>query len=532
MNAERWQNVKDILEKAVTLEASRRPSYLEEACAADTELRAEVESLLQSHDRAGAGFLQRPAIELLEPAIADLTRKSRVGRRVGVYEIIGEIAHGGMGEVYRARRVDGQYEKEVAVKLVRVGLDTSFVLERFRHERQILASLEHPHIARLLDGGTTEDGIPYLVMELIAGVPIDRYCDDHQLSITDRLRLFRQACSAVQYAHQRLVIHRDIKPNNILVTQNGVPKLLDFGVAKILDPSAGAETTLARPMTPEYASPEQIRGEPITTASDVYSLGVALYQLLTGRLPYLGDSQNLHALAKEICEIDPLRPSTAIQHPRAARPPQLGELASEQVNVLREVSTAKLRRRLAGDLDNIVLKALRKEPQRRYVSVEQLDEDLRRHLEGLPVGARKDSWPYRASKFTQRHKVGLFATAMVTLALLTGMVLTVREARIAEANRKRAEQRFNDVRRLASSLMFEVHDAIKDLPGSTPARKLLVSRALEYLDSLSREAREDVSLQRELATAYERIGDVQGQPRQANLGDPSAAPRNQAVLLE
>ncbi|MBZ5571559.1 MAG: serine/threonine protein kinase [Acidobacteriia bacterium] len=521
MKAERWQHVKEVLEKAVDLEPDERSSYLDGACAADPELRQEVESLLVFHERAGDHFLQTPAADLLNCSAEDSVPVARVGRRVGVYQIVEEIGRGGMGEVYRATRVDGQYEKEVAVKLVRVGLDTSFVLERFRHERQILASLDHPNIARLLHGGTTEDGIPYLVMELIAGKPIDQYCDEHYLSITQRLHLFRQACSAVQYAHQRLVIHRDIKPSNILVTETGEPKLLDFGIAKILDPSADRETTVLRPMTPEYASPEQVRGQPITTASDVYSLGVVLYQLLTGRSPYSGDTSTAHQLARAVCEDEPAKPSAVIFTPN--RRDNGTESSKELLGRIHEGSPAKLRRRLAGDLDNIALKALRKEPQRRYASVEQLAEDLRRHLVGLPVIARSDSWTYRAAKFTRRHKVGMLATAMVVLALLTGMVLTLREARIAQVQRQRAERRFNDVRRLANSLMFEVHDSIKDLPGSTPARKLLVSRALEYLDGLTQEAKGDESLQRELADAYERIGDVQGQPRQANLGDAAGA---------
>lgn len=523
MNPERWQQMKSVLERAVDLDPADRCSYLDEACACDAELRSEVESLLQSHDRAGTGFLHRPAIDLVGgPAKGKVG--SRVGTRAGVYEIVEEIARGGMGEVYRARRWDGVYEKEVAIKLVRVGLDTSFVIERFGHERQILASLDHPYIARLLDGGTTDEGIPYLVMELIAGTPIDEYCDAHRLSITNRLQLFRQVCSAVQYAHQRLVIHRDIKPSNILVTANGDPKLLDFGIAKILDPSAEREATVVRPMTPEYASPEQIRGGPITTATDVYSLGVVLYRMLTGASPYAAETRSLHELSRVICETDPARPSTVVLQLQSPASENGSErLTRERLSHLRESAPAKLKRRLSGDLDNIALKALRKEPQRRYASVEQLAEDVRRHLEGLPVNARKDSWPYRAGKFVRRHKVGMLATAMVALALVTGMALTVREARIAEANRKRAEQRFNDVRRLANSLIFELHDSIKDLPGSTPARKLLVTRALEYLDSLSKEAKGDTSLQRELATAYERIADVQGQPRQANLGDAAGA---------
>ena len=284
--------------------------YLDRNCAGDPELRAEVESLLCSHEAAGGDFLGSPRIDLRELA-GTQDGGGYVGRRIGVYKIVEEIGHGGMGEVYRASRVDGQYDKQVAIKLVRVGLGSPFLNERFRHERQILASLDHPNIARLYDGGTTEDGIPYLVMELIEGVPIDQYCDEHDLSVSERLKLFTEVCAAVQYAHQRLVIHRDIKPSNILVTEDRVPKLLDFGIAKIVDPSMDAETTWVRPMTPEYASPEQIRGEPITTATDVYSLGVVLYRLLTGKSPYR-ESTRTHEFFQVVCETEPVRPSTAV----------------------------------------------------------------------------------------------------------------------------------------------------------------------------------------------------------------------------
>jgi serine/threonine protein kinase len=312
LNPERWQQVREILDKTIALRTSERSPYLDKVCTGDLELRTEVESLLGSHEQAGSIFLNTPAVDL-KSAIPDIGRKpDRAGSRIGVYQIMEEIGHGGMGEVYRAVRADGQYDKQVAIKLVRVGFDTSLVLERFRHERQILASLDHPNIARLHDGGTTEDGIPYLVMELIEGMPIDQYCDTHDLDIPERLRLFNQVCAAVQYAHQRLVIHRDIKPGNILVTREGIPKLLDFGIAKILDPSAGAETTIVRPMTPEYASPEQIRGEPITTATDVFSLGVVLYRLLTGCSPYPENAHTPHEFARMVCEMEPTRPSTAV----------------------------------------------------------------------------------------------------------------------------------------------------------------------------------------------------------------------------
>lgn len=310
MNPERWREIRNVFDHVVSLPLSERVPYLDAACASDPDLRKEVESLLTFNSEAGPGFLSTPAVNWRKAMPEPVPQ--RVGRRIGAYHILEEIGAGGMGEVYRAARADGQYEKQVAIKLVRGGYDTVAVLDRFRHERQILASLDHPNIARLLDGGTTDDGLPYLVMELIEGTRIDDYCDALDLNVHERLQLFLQVCSAVQYAHQRLVIHRDIKPGNILVTKEGVPKLLDFGIAKILDPSAGAEATIAGPLTPEYASPEQIRGEPITTATDVYSLGVVLYQLLVGRSPYPAKTKTPHEFARAICDFEPERPSVAV----------------------------------------------------------------------------------------------------------------------------------------------------------------------------------------------------------------------------
>jgi serine/threonine protein kinase/tetratricopeptide (TPR) repeat protein len=518
MNAERWQQAKRVLDEAIGMAPAERASYLDRVCVGDSELRHEVESLLQSYEQAGS-FLESPALDLntkISPTV------SRAGSRIGAYRILEEIGIGGMGEVYRAARADGQYDKQVAIKLVRVGLDTSLLLERFRHERQILASLDHPNIARLLDGGTTDAGTPYLVMELLEGVPIDQYCDQHKLSVTQRLQLFRQVCGAVQYAHQRLVIHRDLKPSNVLVTKEGVPKLLDFGIAKILDQGGDAQATVGQSMTPDYASPEQIRGETITTASDVYSLGVVLYQLLTGYSPYRVSANTPHELARAIVETEPERPSTIVLKPKVVAQADT-KTSEERPGGVPEGSPAKLHRRLQGDIDNILLMALRKEPQRRYPSVEQFAEDLRRHLAGLPVIAAKDSWNYRAGKFVQRHRASVIAAGLALVALIVGVSLILREARIARAERERADQRFNDVRKLANSLIFELHDSIMDLPGSTPARELLVSRALEYLDSLARQAKGDTSLQRELATAYERVGDVLGYTYLPNLGDTAGA---------
>jgi serine/threonine protein kinase len=504
MKAEVWQRVREILDQAIATDVSERSLYLDQACNGDSELRSEVESLLRSHDDAGSVFLKNPAADLKAAvATAAAPAHGRIGRRIGAYEIVEEIGHGGMGEVYRAVRADGQFTQQVAIKLVRAGMDAPTILERFRNERQILASLDNPNIARLYDGGTTPDGIPYLVMELIEGTPIDEYCAKSRLEIPARLSLFLQICSAVQYAHQRLVIHRDIKPGNILVTAQGVPKLLDFGIAKILDRAAGTETTLLRPMTPEYASPEQIRGESITTASDVYSLGVVFYRLLTGRSPYPEKTRSPLEFAKAICELEPERPSTVfVKALRVADDTSAATLRTAAKSV-------KRRRALAGDLDNIVLKALRKESDRRYASAEQMAEDIRRHLAGLTVTATPDSVTYRAGKFVRRHTLAMTATGLILVAIAGGVAATLREARIAAANQRRAEKRFDDVRRLANSLMFEIDDSIQDLPGATGARRLLIARSLEYLDSLSHESGGDLSLERELAAAYARLGDLQ-----------------------
>jgi serine/threonine protein kinase/tetratricopeptide (TPR) repeat protein len=456
-----------------------------------------------------------------------------LGQRVGAYELLAELGRGGMGSVWLARRADDQYQKNVAVKLIKGAFDSHLILERFRAERQILAGLDHPNIARLLDGGTTADGRPYFVMEHVDGAPIASYCDGRMLSTTERLELFRGVCAAVHYAHQRLIIHRDIKPANILVTRDGVPKLLDFGIAKLTTVDASdpmAATALAeRPMTPAYASPEQIRGEAMTTSSDTYSLGVLLYELLTGHWPYEIEVRNLLEIQRAVCEQEPLRPSTVVTRPVKSFAPDgtsSGTTDAAAVSGRREGQPEKLRRRLSGDLDNIVLKAMSKEPERRYASVEQLSEDIRRHLEGLPVLARKPTLRYRATKFASRNKVLVAAGALTAAALVCGVAGVAWQARVARFERGRAERRFNDVRALANSFMFDIHDAIRDLPGATPARALLVKRALEYLDSLAEEASGDATLQRELAAAYLRLGDVQGKPYEPNLGDTAGALRS------
>jgi non-specific serine/threonine protein kinase/serine/threonine-protein kinase len=398
------------------------------------------------------------------------------------------------------------------------------VVRRFVIERQTLAALNHPHIVRLVDGGATEDGLPYLVVDYVDGIPIDRYCDQHKLSISQRLRLFVESAMAVHHAHQSLVVHCDLKPSNILVTGEGSPMLLDFGIAKLLDPtsmgiSAQAALTRQRAFTPDYASPEQLRGEPVTTATDIYALGVVLYELLTGHSPYRSSPESLADWIRSVCEEDAEPPSTVIHRvtetaEEDGRPAET--LTPEKVSQSREGDPQSLHRRLRGDLDAIVLKALRKDPRERYGSVDQLAEDIRRHLEGRPVLARGNTTAYVTRKFLQRHKLGVGAAALVLLTLAAGLASTLWESHLAK-------RRFEDVRRLAHTFLFEVHDSIQDLPGSTPARALIAKTGTEYLDRLARDARGDASLQLELAEGYDKIGDVEGNVAGSNLGKPLEA---------
>jgi eukaryotic-like serine/threonine-protein kinase len=527
VNPDQWQQIRSILESALELTPASRKTFLDGVCA-DPSLRQEIDSLLLSHDQAGANALNPGSLSLYFEQ--EIRFRLLPGKRIGPYEIVEEIAQGGMGAVYRAIRADGEYKQQVALKIVRADLGVDLTAGRFRNERQILASLDHSNIAKILDGGTTADGLPYFVMELIDGSPITEYCDQQKLRVDQRLEIFRTVCSAVHYAHQHLVIHRDIKPTNIVVTAEGVPKLLDFGIAKILGPNLlPQDATLTAgglwPMTPEYASPEQLRGGTITTATDVYSLGLVLYQLLSGHRAYRFTSRMPHDIARAIFDSEPERPSAVIRRTEGlgCDDDKKTVLTPERIGQLRGDSLQKLQRRLAGDLDNIAMKAIRKEPRERYNSVEQFAEDIRRHLGSLPVIARKDTAGYRASRFIQRHKAGVTAAMVVAVAVIAGLGATLYEAHIARAERARAEARFTDVRALANALMFDVHDSIENLPGSTPARKLLVERALRYLDTLSRDSASDASLQRELATAYEKVGTVQGNPFGANLGDTQGA---------
>lgn len=434
---DKWLRVDELFRLAAARPVNERNQFLAEACAGDPEVRREVESLLK-FDGANGDFMELPAVVLVPDAFTDHAGNNLSGRRIGRYRIQREVGRGGMGAVYEAWRDDEEFRQRVAIKLVKRGLGTDDILRRFRQERQILAALEHPNIARLLDGGTTDDGLPYLAMEFVEGLPVTQYCDQNKLSIDERLKLFLVVCSAVSYAHQHLVIHRDLKPGNVLVTSEGAPKLLDFGIAKLLGTESeardGHTVTQFGVMTPEYASPQQVRGEQVTTATDVYSLGVLLYELLTGQRPYRLTSRSPDEVARVICEQEPTRPSRAIRD-RETRRWGSGETQKPSSQVASSPCPRVSASGLKGDLDNIILRALRKEPERRYASVEQFAEDIRRHLDGLPVSARPDTFAYRSAKFVRRHRAGVTVVALVLIGLVIALATVAWQARVAARER-------------------------------------------------------------------------------------------------
>jgi eukaryotic-like serine/threonine-protein kinase len=467
-----WEQVRTLFHDASERDINVRADVL---AGADPLVRAEVESLLAAHDER-TPFLEESVWQLI-----DAQQGERLaGSLIGPYRIVRQLGRGGMGTVFLATREDEEFEQRVAIKLVRGG---EMLVQRFRQERQILASLEHPNIARLLDGGTTPDGLPYVVMEYVDGMPIDAYCRTYALSIPDKLRLFLQLCDAVEHAHRALIIHRDIKPANVLVTADGVAKLLDFGIAKLTSTSGPLDATATRIWTPQYASPEQLLGRVVTTSTDVYSLGVLLFELLAERKPFDADTR---------------LPNTEAPLPSS--------VAHGAANI----------RALRGEVDDMVMAALEVDPARRYGSVEKFAEDVRRYLSGHPIAARRSTFGYRASKFVRRNLLAVAAAVVIVVITAIAFAATLHQKRIAE-------RRFDEVRSLARAVVFELHDAIAPLPGSTPARELLVRRALVYLDKLAAEAEDNTSLRVELAGAYLKIGDVQGLPYQANLGDTAGA---------
>lgn len=531
MQAENWQQIKELLNEALLLTPSKRKDFLR-ADGITPEMRAEVESLIGFED-ASADLMQLSAVEFSKDFVADDV-ESLSGHEIGPYRVIRELGQGGMGAVYLAERIDGKFQQRVALKLLKREMNTSALRRHFEQEREILASLEHPNIARLLDAGTSDDKVPFIAMEYVDGLPIDDYCNSRGLDLEARLELFRTVCAAVEYAHRNLVVHRDLKPSNVLVTNDGVPKLLDFGISKILskgyEEADSATITRMGVMTPSYASPEQLKREGVTTLSDVYSLGVILFELLSGHRPFEDKEHDLREIYGAVLEKDPVPPSSLIStgaQPRPANPAPPNDDSNTRTRVDHARRTTPnpvslSSQSIRGDLDNIVLKALRKEPERRYSSAGNLSEDINRHLHGLTVTARPNTFSYRASKFVGRNRAGVVAAAIVILAVIGGVATTLWQARVAQAERAKAEKRFNDVRKLANSYLFDVYPEIENLEGSLKAREKIITNALQYLDGLANEATGDLALQAELATAYEKIGDVQGALTNSSLGNIQA----------
>ncbi|MET0533391.1 MAG: serine/threonine-protein kinase [Steroidobacter sp.] len=500
MNSQRWQQIKRVFTATLERPAGERISYLQLACGADDDLLAEVCSLLEAESCTG---------DFTEPTALNAPSVEWKGRRLGSYRIVSEIGRGGMSHVYKAVRDDDQYHKQVAIKLLRPGLHTQSLLQRFRAERQMLAELNHPNIAQLLDGGVTDTQAPYLVMEYIEGRPIDVYCEERSLSIRKRLELMRTLCGAVHYVHRHLVVHGDLKGNNILVTDNGVVKLLDFGIAKLLTTSPNLDNPVGTmltwfALTPEYASPEQSRGEAVTTASDVYSIGVLLYRLLSGTLPFETTRDAFMA---------------NIAADRPDRVPPVPSIKAAQGDAFYCEAVREVR----GDLDAIVMKAMRPDPHDRYGSAEHLAEDLTRYLRGVPVHARPGTATYRLTKFVQRHKAASISTSLFATAFLAAVVATGWQTHIVSIERERAERHYSEVRELTNTYLRDVYDAASNLPGATAVRKLLVENSLKHISALEDEAEDSLEFQRDLAWAYQKFGDVQGDYLGANLGDTQGA---------
>jgi eukaryotic-like serine/threonine-protein kinase len=485
--SERWDRVSAILSEALDLPQADRDAFVAGQIERYPALRTEVLGVWDEMSRTGS-VLDRP------PAAGPPDQAA-----LGPYRIVGELGEGGMGVVHLAERSDGQFTRKVAIKRVGSARPTFDALRRFREEREILARLDHANITRLLDSGLDPSGVPYLVMEHVEGLPLTAYCRQHALTASQRLELFLKVCAGVQHAHQHLVIHRDIKPANILVAGTGEPKLLDFGIAKALGDSAPQDVTrTAHPaLTLDYASPEQVRGQMVTTASDVYSLGVLLYELLADRKAYHLGEHSLADGVRLVCELTPVPPS--------------------------QVAPAERRAELRGDLDAIVAKAMEKAPLDRYASVADLAADVTAHLGHQPVRARRASFAYVARKFVRRHRAGTAMAAAGLLLVGAGVGAVLWQARVAERERVRAQRRFDEVRQLAHYVIFDLHDGVAKLPGATELRRQMIERSLAYLDSLASEAAGDPRLQLELAEAYSRLGDVLGRRDVANLGDRAGA---------
>ena len=507
MVQDRWDRVRALFDEALDQDPEARVAFIAAGSAGDEALEREVLDLLAAHETTDT-LLDVPALQALAEVPGEGPERSMAGRRIGPYVLEEEIGRGGMGTVYRASRVEGEFEQTVAVKILPLGYGRTTILKRFRAERQILARLDHPNIARLLDGGTTPEGLPYFVMEFVEGRRIDHYADEERLSVERRLELFLTVCSAVQAAHQSLVVHRDLKPSNILVTADGLPKLLDFGIAKVLDPLSAddAELTMTalRPMTPDYASPEHIRGDPVTTASDVYSLGVILYHLLTGRRPYTLTGQSASQVEQTVGRRLPARPSLVVSAPsRDHDSPSPVELAFR-----RGTTPDRLRRRLSGDLDNIVLMALRKEPERRYGSAERFADDIQLHLDGRPVGARSPTVAYRFGKFARRHWPTVLSGILMLLSMAAGFGAARWQAGQTATAVAVAERRADEIRTLASALVSDLDADLARLPGSDAVREDALRRALGTLGQLAGESEQDEEYLGPMAVGHRKLAEL------------------------
>ncbi len=494
MNSLRFDEIFNI---ALELSPAERQALIQAECRGDTIFQKKLESLLEADARAeNEFFLDKPAV-LLDP---EFFGDSLVGQTIGRYKIVGEIGAGGMGAVYLATRADGEFEQQVAVKFLRDALFSAESKRRFLQERQILARLKHPFVAQLIDGGATVEGTPYLVMEYVEGDPITVYVERNNLTVNERLDLFRKVCQAVSFAHQNFIVHRDLKPDNILIAKDGTPKLLDFGIAKFLSETDVQSTvTQIQAFTPAYAAPEQISGESITAASDVYSLGVVLYESLTGVKPR---RERASASSDEALPV--------FRKDEPARFSSIGNSIftnGSQTNGNSKLKTKNLKF-LRGDLNTIIIKALKNDAARRYASVENFAEDVRRHQVGLPIAARPDTVHYRAGKFIERHRIGVFAAALLVLAVIFAVAATARQSAIAERERSRAERRAENLRKISNSFVAELHDEIIKLPGSLPARRLLLQRGMEQLDALAAESEGNAELQDELAHGYYNLGEM------------------------
>ncbi len=514
-----WDQISHLLDEVLDLPSEKREAYLASACADDPTLRREIETLLdlesEAQEKIGESVMTfapklLPEADEILPPPAEMAE----GERIGSYRIVRQLGQGGMGTVYLAQRADGLFEQAVAIKLIKRGFDTDDLLSRFTYERQILAALDHPNIARLYDGGMTSDGQPYFIMEYVDGVPLNDYCDHNRLTTKQRLALFRTVCRAVQYAHQNLIVHRDLKPSNILVTEDRTVKLLDFGIAKLLDEEDAEQTApVTRPgmrfLTPEYASPEQIRGEAITTATDVYQLGVLLYELLTGRRPYRLTERLKYEIERVILEEEPTRPSMVVGQTQEVRQGKnITQITPETVSEARSTTAEGLQRRLSGDLDNIVLKALKKDAGERYGTVEQFAEDLKRHLVGLPVSARRETLAYRMRKFVQRNKAGVAAAVAIAILLVSVAGLAIVFAVTTVRQNQQITQERDKARQVTAFLadLFKMSDPRQAQGETVTAREMLDAGAERVEEELSDQPDVQAEMMGVMSQVYRSLG--------------------------